>query len=80
MGVSLPTIIAHRGNAAEFPENTLEALQSAVDLGVRHVELDVQLSADRGSFSSSRRGLSPHERPRPIRRSTWPGPRFRGCR
>jgi len=47
MDVSLPTIIAHRGNAAEFPENTLEALQSAVDLGVRHVELDVQLSSDR---------------------------------
>ncbi len=46
MDDSLPTIIAHRGNAAEFPENTLEALQSAVDLGVRHVELDVQLSAD----------------------------------
>ena len=47
MDVSLPTIIAHRGNAAEFPENTLEALQSAVDLGLRHVELDVQLSSDR---------------------------------
>src|SRR4029450_2215449 len=50
MEVSLPTIIAHRGNAAEFPENTLEALQSAVDLGVRHLELGVQLSADRGPF------------------------------
>ena len=50
MDDSLPTIIAHRGNAAEFPENTLEALQSAVDLGVRHVELDVQLSADRVPF------------------------------
>ena len=46
MEPSLPTIIAHRGNAADFPENTLEALQSAVDLGVSHVELDVQLSAD----------------------------------
>ena len=46
----LPTIVAHRGNAAEFPENTLEALQSAVDLGVRHIELDVQLSADRVPF------------------------------
>ena len=46
MNVSLPGIIAHRGNAAEFPENTLEALGSAIDLGLRHVELDVQLSAD----------------------------------
>jgi glycerophosphoryl diester phosphodiesterase len=42
----LPPLIAHRGNAAEFPENTLEALQSAVDLGLGHVEFDVQLTAD----------------------------------
>lgn len=43
----LPDIIAHRGNAIEFPENTLLALASAVSLGVRHVEFDVQLTADR---------------------------------
>jgi glycerophosphoryl diester phosphodiesterase len=43
----LPTIIAHRGNAAEFPENTLPALESAVELGLRHVEFDVQLTADK---------------------------------
>lgn len=43
---SLPTIIAHRGNAAEFPENTLQGLESAVSLGVRYVEFDVQLTAD----------------------------------
>jgi glycerophosphoryl diester phosphodiesterase len=42
----LPAIIAHRGNAFEFPENTLEGLSSAVDLGVRHLEFDVQLTAD----------------------------------
>lgn len=42
----LPELIAHRGNAAEYPENTLEALASAVELGVRYVELDVQLTAD----------------------------------
>ncbi len=42
----LPDIIAHRGNAAEFPENTLQGLESAVSLGVRHVEFDVQLTAD----------------------------------
>src|SRR5512141_2346350 len=42
----LPKIIAHRGNAAEFPENTLQALESAVDLGLKHVEFDVQLTAD----------------------------------
>jgi len=42
----LPQIIAHRGNAAEFPENTLPALDSAVGLGLRHVEFDLQLTAD----------------------------------
>jgi glycerophosphoryl diester phosphodiesterase len=39
-------LIAHRGNARDFPENTLPALQSAVELGVRFIEFDVQLSAD----------------------------------
>ena len=43
----LPELIAHRGNAAEFPENTLPAIRSALDLGVRYVEFDVQMSADR---------------------------------
>ena len=39
-------LVAHRGNAAEFPENTLPALVSALELGVRFLELDVQLSRD----------------------------------
>lgn len=38
--------MAHRGNAAEFPENTLPAFASALELGVRFLELDVQLSRD----------------------------------
>ena len=38
--------MAHRGNAAEFPENTLPAFVSALELGVRFLELDVQLSRD----------------------------------
>lgn len=43
----LPDLIAHRGNAAEFPENTLPSLRSALELGAMHVEFDVQLSSDR---------------------------------
>ncbi len=39
-------LIAHRGNASEFPENTLPAFVSALELGVRFLELDVQLSSD----------------------------------
>jgi len=46
-GSPLPEIIAHRGNAAEFPENTLQSLASAVELGARHLEFDVQLTADK---------------------------------
>ena len=43
----VPDLVAHRGNAAEFPENTLPAIRSALDLGARYVEFDVQLTADR---------------------------------
>lgn len=39
-------LVAHRGNARECPENTLPAFRSALDLGVRFLELDVQLSSD----------------------------------
>ncbi len=42
----LPQIVAHRGNAREFPENTIASLRSAIDLGVRFLEFDVHLSAD----------------------------------
>lgn len=45
--IHLPELIAHRGNAAEYPENTLPALHSALELGVRHVEFDVQFTSDR---------------------------------
>jgi glycerophosphoryl diester phosphodiesterase len=43
----LPDLIAHRGNAAEYPENTLPALRSALELGIRHIAFDVQMSVDR---------------------------------
>lgn len=43
----LPDLIAQRGNADEYPENTLPALRSALELGARHLEFDVQLTADR---------------------------------
>ncbi|MGH8148026.1 MAG: glycerophosphodiester phosphodiesterase family protein [Gammaproteobacteria bacterium] len=41
-----PVIVAHRGDAARYLENTLAAFSSAADLGLRHVELDVQLTSD----------------------------------
>ena len=42
----LPELIAHRGFAARYPENTRIALRAALELGVRYVEFDVQLTAD----------------------------------
>jgi glycerophosphoryl diester phosphodiesterase len=39
-------LVAHRGYAARYPENTLAALEAAIEAGARHVEVDVQLSAD----------------------------------
>jgi glycerophosphoryl diester phosphodiesterase len=42
----LPELVAHRGFAARYPENTLPALEAAVSAGARFVEVDVQLSSD----------------------------------
>jgi glycerophosphoryl diester phosphodiesterase len=39
-------LVAHRGDARECPENTLPAFTSALNLGVRFLELDVHLSSD----------------------------------
>ncbi|HXT58437.1 MAG TPA: glycerophosphodiester phosphodiesterase family protein, partial [Pirellulales bacterium] len=39
-------LLAHRGNSAAAPENTLPAFSSAIELGVDLVELDYLHSAD----------------------------------
>jgi glycerophosphoryl diester phosphodiesterase len=39
-------LVAHRGDASGHPENTLPALQSALDLGVRFIDLDVHIAAN----------------------------------
>ena len=45
--LEFPLVIAHRGDHAEAPENTLDAFSRAVDLGADGVELDVRLTRDR---------------------------------
>jgi len=40
-------LVAHRGYSQCYPENTLSALQAALDVGARYVEFDVQFTADR---------------------------------
>lgn len=42
-----PRVIAHRGDSAARPENTLGAFASALEAGADIVELDVQLTRDR---------------------------------
>ncbi len=39
-----PLLIAHRGDSDHFPENTIQAFQSAFDLGADGVEFDVHLT------------------------------------
>lgn len=39
-------ITAHRGDAARAPENTLAAIELAIEAGADYAEIDVQLSAD----------------------------------
>jgi glycerophosphoryl diester phosphodiesterase len=41
-----PQIVAHRGDAEHFPENSLPALEAAWRRGLEFAEFDVQLSAD----------------------------------
>src|SRR5947208_14590484 len=41
-----PSVVAHRGASATFPENTLEAFEGAITAGADVVELDVRLTAD----------------------------------
>ncbi|MGH1455290.1 MAG: glycerophosphodiester phosphodiesterase family protein [Alphaproteobacteria bacterium] len=46
MPLKLPKIIGHRGCAGYAPENTLEAIHTAADMGVEWVELDVKITKD----------------------------------
>ncbi|MFQ5487583.1 MAG: glycerophosphodiester phosphodiesterase family protein [Gammaproteobacteria bacterium] len=43
---ALPQLVAHRGYARQYPENTLPSVEAALTAGARYVEVDVQLSAD----------------------------------
>jgi len=41
-----PLVIAHRGDSAHRPENTLASFAGALEVGATVVELDVQITAD----------------------------------
>ena len=40
------SVIAHRGFASHFPENTMPAFSNAIGAGADAIEMDVQVSSD----------------------------------
>lgn len=44
---AVPELVAHRGYARRYPENTLLALRAAIDAGAKYLECDVLLTQDR---------------------------------
>lgn len=44
--LKLPKIIGHRGACGYAPENTIESIRTAAELGAKWVELDVKLTKD----------------------------------
>ena len=46
MTTSVMMVIAHRGASSYAPENTLAAFDLALQMGVRHIELDIDFTSD----------------------------------
>lgn len=44
--LKLPPVIGHRGAAAYAPENTIESILTAAEMGAKWVEVDVKLTKD----------------------------------
>lgn len=55
-------VLSHRGYHSEIPENTIEAFEKAIDMGVDGIETDVRLSAD-GIPILLHNQLTPAEKP-----------------
>lgn len=85
-----PLCVAHRGDSADFPENTRVAFASALAARVDGIELDVRLSrdgvpfvchdADLSRFGGTTRRLRTMaaERIRALEVGSWKHPRFAG--
>lgn len=41
-----PLLMGHRGAKGELPENTLASIKHALDLGLKHIEIDIHKSKD----------------------------------
>jgi glycerophosphoryl diester phosphodiesterase len=89
---STPLVMAHRGQRATVPEQTLEAYQAAIDLGAEAIETDVQrtrdgrlamlhdLTLDRTTNGHGRIADQDWEAVRALDAGSWFGPGFAQCR
>ncbi|HET7029444.1 MAG TPA: glycerophosphodiester phosphodiesterase family protein [Candidatus Limnocylindrales bacterium] len=87
-----PLAIAHRGQRATFPEQTLEAYEEAIRLGAEGIETDVQrtrdgrlamlhdLTVDRTTDGHGPIAELDWDRVRTLDAGSWRGERFRGSR
>lgn len=75
--VHIPLIHAHRGGAAEYPENTIEAMLHAVSVGVPVLELDVHISGDSLVVVSHDPYMSPQKAIRPDGKKVMRGTQLR---
>jgi glycerophosphoryl diester phosphodiesterase len=87
-----PLAVAHRGQRATYPEQTLEAYQAAIDLGAEGIEVDVQLTRDGRlammhdlTVDRTTNGRGPiaeldWDDVRRLDAGSWRDPRFAGCR
>ena len=87
-----PLVVAHRGDSTHMPENTVPAVERAIDIGVDMVEVDVRLTKDgvpilihsaRLEHTTTGRGLVEDHTWEEIRRfdaGAWKGPEFAGER
>lgn len=72
-----PLVIAHRGGAALWPENTMGAFRRALDMGCDGLEIDVRLSAEGVGVIHHDARLNPDfTRTEQGGRPTAPGPRL----
>lgn len=64
--------MAHRGGAAEFPENSMVAFQNAISLGYRYLETDVRVTRDgRLVAFHDERTDRVTDQPGPLAERTW---------
>jgi glycerophosphoryl diester phosphodiesterase len=87
-----PLAMAHRGQRATFPEQTLEAYEEAIRLGAEGIETDVQrtrdgrlamlhdLTVDRTTNGSGPIAALDWAEVRALDAGSWRGERFAGCR